>query len=143
MRVKTYPSWDGIDGAIGVISFLKAMSSISSSGLTDVRGHERRFPMSVVFPTWRLPRRWQLPKGLSFLFFLSFSVLFRIVVAHVDVPIRPGRVRGGSGQCPNPTERSVGCGGPCRCPNPTGWSVGCGGLDRGPNPISQSRVSSG
>ena len=79
----------------------------------------------------------------SFFSYLFISLFLRVVVARVEVPIRPGRVHGGSGRCPNPTGRSVGCGGLCRCPNPTGRSVGCGGSGRGPNPTSQSWVSSG
>jgi hypothetical protein len=30
MRVKTQPSWDGVDGAFGVMSFLKVTSGIST-----------------------------------------------------------------------------------------------------------------
>ena len=37
------------------------------------------------------PWRWRLLKGLSF-FFSFFFQLFRVMVARVDVPIRPGGV---------------------------------------------------
>ena len=70
----------------------------------------------------------------SFFSYLFISLFLRVVVARVEVPIRPGRVHGGSGRCPNPTGRSVGCGGSCRCLNPTGQNVGCGSSDRCPNP---------
>ena len=110
------------------------------SPMSDVAG-ESPTPLGVASMTsclWRpggdvrlfrlggIIRRWRPPKGL-FLFFPSFSLLFWIVswvmVAHVDVSIRPGRVRGGLCRGPNPTRQSVGCGGSCRCPNLTGRRV--------------------
>ena len=45
MRVKNYPSWDNIDGAIGIISFLKAMSSPDAEYAVD-----REFPNSRSSP---------------------------------------------------------------------------------------------
>ena len=127
-----------VDGVLGV-GLPCRMWQVKAQPLLGWHRRRLRRPGDDVrlFRLGGIIRRWRLSKGPS-LFFPSFSLLFWIVlwvflkkkkivlwvvVARVDVPIRPGRVRGGSGRGPNPTGLSVGCGGSSRCPNPTGRRV--------------------